>query len=349
MTLRIIWGAKPFFILSGLMCAAAIALALLAAMGRGDTGLAVGLFLLGLGQLAALALWQMDRSAALAHKTAAELKALERRVAILTEVRPPVHAKPHKDISTEPKPEMPAGPAPAAMREEHLDFYLEPVIDLSNGRTAHYRASVMLRMADGMRFGMESVQRGAERAGVKPLLETLTLARALPALRRLQERGRSAMIFAPASAESFAAEEFLSRVEEILDAGDQVAAGVILEVSEAALASLSDAGMAGITRLADRGVSFCLANASAQGPVPATLASLGFRFVMMEANLLGGSDPDMFAHACMDAGIEIIAAHVDTREQLSRLQGYTSLGHGTVFAPPRLVRDMRQSEGSVAA
>lgn len=349
--MRINWGTQSLSILAGVLCVAAIGAVLLAAaMGRSDILLIAAIFMLGLAQLAGLMLGRADNRDAALRTMAADLNALERRVGILTEIRVPVKAPaPQGEVPVASGAGLPDAPAPSETPTDQLDFYLEPMVDLSSGRTAHYRASIMLRMADGMRIGMESVQRGAERAGVRPLLETLTLARALPALRRLQERGRSAMIFAPASAASFASEDFLARVEEILDAGSQIAASIVLDVNEAALAELSEEGMQGVTRLAERGVNFCLSGASGYGPVPGTLATLGFRFVMVEADLLKGDGFNDFAQGCLDAGLEVVAAHVDTREQLSQLQGYTSLGFGTLFAPPRLVRDMRGHDGAVAA
>lgn len=322
---------------------AAMGLALAAAMtGRSDMLLVAAISAAGLAQLAILALARPDNRDVLIRKLFADFVALDRRVTALAET----HPAPPQDESELSEAEAEESPDPP---QEQLDFYLEPVVDLSSGRTAHYRASVMLRMGDGMSFGMESVQAGADRAGVRPLLETLTLARALPALRRLKERGRNAMIFTPASADSFASEDYLTRVEEILEAGDGIADAVVLEMSAAALAALSPEGMQGVTRLADRGVHFCLSGARSQGPDPATLASIGFRFVMVDAYLLARSDYEDFAQACVYAGIEIIAAEVDERDVLGQLRGHTSLGFGAVFAPPRLVRDLRESENAAAA
>jgi EAL domain-containing protein (putative c-di-GMP-specific phosphodiesterase class I) len=349
--LRITRGTEPLFILASVMCVLAIGIALVATlMGSSDRLVIAAIFAAGLAQLAILALARRDNRDVVIRKLLADLAALDRRVAILTEVRVPVKMKPEP----EEKVLLPQlGPAQAIdqpqIAQEQLDFYLEPVVDLSSGRTAHYRASVMLRMADGVSFGMDSVQAGADRAGVRPLLETLTLARALPALRRLKERGRGAMIFTPASAGSFASEDFLARVEDILEAGEGIADAVVLDMSEVALAELSAEGMQGVTRLADKGIHFCLSGASSYGPDPATLASIGFRFVMVEAHLLARSDYDEFAQACGYAGIEIIAAHVDTRDVLAQLRGHTSLGFGELFAPPRLVRELRDSQDAAAA
>jgi EAL domain-containing protein (putative c-di-GMP-specific phosphodiesterase class I) len=336
--------------MAGIMCVAAIGMALTAAMmGRSDMLLVTAVFTAALAQLVILALARSDGRDVAIRKLLSDFAALDRRVAILTEVRlPPAQSEPEAEAEL-PEAEMAPSPDLPQMPQEQLDFYLEPVVDLSSGRTAHYRASVMLRMPDGTSFGMDSVLVGADRAGVRPLLESLTLARALPALRRLKDRGRSAMIFTPASADSFASEEFLTRVEDILEAGEGIAEGVVLDMSEVALSELSSEGMQGVTRLADRGVNFCLSGASCHGPDPATLASIGFRFVMVEAHMLARSEYDEFAQGCGYAGIEIIAANVDTRDALALLRGHTSLGFGELFAPPRLVRDMRDSENAVAA
>jgi EAL domain-containing protein (putative c-di-GMP-specific phosphodiesterase class I) len=333
------------------MCAAAIGLALAAAlMGRSDLLLIIAVFASALAQLAILALARPDGREVVIRKLLADFAVLDHRVANLSEMQLTAQPQAQPELQGElPEPEADPSTTLPQLPQEQLDFYLEPVIDLSSGRTAHYRASVMLRMPDGTRFGMESVQAGADRAGVRPLLESLTLARALPALRRLKDRGRSAMIFTPASADSFASEEFLARVEDVLQAGDGIAEGVVLELTETALAELSSEGMQGLTRLSDSGVKFCLSQASSHGPDPATLANIGFRFVMVEAQLLARRDYDEFAQACGYAGIEIIAASVDARESLALLRGHTTMGFGALFAPPRLVRDLRESENAAAA
>ena len=59
-------------------------------------------------------------------------------------------------------------PHPSAGRrfeEERFDLYLEPIVQIEDGSTRHYRASLSLRMADGTRVGMDTIQHQATRAG----------------------------------------------------------------------------------------------------------------------------------------------------------------------------------------
>ncbi len=322
---------------------AAIVLALAAAaMGHTDMILIAAVFTLGLAQLVFMASADTEFSSQMMR----EIKQLRDRVAHL-EVMP---LQLPETLSNSPSRSAPsAADARMAARMENtaapglfteqLDFYLEPVIDLGSGRTAHYRASLMMRMPGGVRFGMDSVRRGAERAGVGAQLEALNLARALPVLSKLRERGRDASIFVPVTADSLADVSFMDRVLELAGMQNEMISRVVLDVDAANLSGLDSEPMRGLQRLAGMGFGFCLSGLrDGQGPQPALLEKLGFCFLAVDAKLIDAGVFANYIRACREMGIEVIAAQVDDADMLIGLPDKASLGFGSLFAQPRLVR-----------
>lgn len=337
---------RPLVVVVGLICIAAIGLALAAAaIGRSEFILIAAVFAMGLAQLVSMTQSREGQHTRKIRKLEARVLSLEKQLAA---GEPGEAKKAEQDADDLPSGSRVAPPSPS--KADNLDFYLEPIIDLSSGRTAHYRASVSLRLADGARFGMDSVKQGAERAGVGSMFELLAFVRAVPVLQRLKSRGRSVSIFAPASAASFANPKFMQRIGNLLSSEPEIAAGLVIEVSESEMARLSDEGMRGLAKLADQGICFCLSGTKGRGPEVATLADLGFRYVIMDARLIESGMGKDFVAGCRQNGIEIIAGQVDERDMLLGLPDRATFGFGPLFAAPRLVRPSQdEATGKAAA
>src|SRR5262245_30791438 len=190
-----------------------------------------------------------------------------------------------------------AAPAPAqrspagaqTLEEERFDLYLEPIVQIEDGSTRHYRGSLSLRMTDGTRVGMETIQHQATKAGLMPMLDILTVTRVLPVLRRLMQRQRGIGIFCTASAASLADHDFIQKLNSLISDNSDLAKGLIIEVKQQALAELSKEGQEGLARLAELGVTFCLGDADGHGADVQTLSHLGFHYVTMDVMTLANS------------------------------------------------------------
>ncbi|HKR24110.1 MAG TPA: EAL domain-containing protein [Allosphingosinicella sp.] len=254
-----------------------------------------------------------------------------------------------------PKMAEPAAAVPQ-FQEERFDLYLEPVVQIEDGSTRHYRASLSLRMTDGTRVGMETIQHQAVKAGLMPMLDILTVSRVMPVLRKLMQRQRGVGIFCTASAASLADAEFIARLDKVIADNTDIARGLVVEIRQQSLADLSPSGQEGLTKLAERGVTFCLGDANGQGPDVQTLSDLGFQFVALDIMTLANANTsraeevlNAFTRDAQLQGQQVIAANVSTRTELAAITGRATLGYGTLFSPPRLVRHEVTAEPASAA
>ena len=234
----------------------------------------------------------------------------------------------------------PEPPSPDAenKRETAMDLFLEPVIAMAPDQMNHYRASLAMRMADGGRVDMSLMKQGAEAAGMGPMLEFLTLKRALEVARLMRERGREACVFCRVSAASFASADFISRASAQMQQQPEDAGLIIFEIAEAGLADLTDEGMNGLAQLTELGSRFCLAEARGRGAGPAILLGLGIQYVSLDTALLLSGEAATYIDDCRRAGLMIIGAQVQTAEAAEAIHSVVDYAYGPHFAEPRMVR-----------
>jgi cyclic-di-GMP phosphodiesterase, flagellum assembly factor TipF len=271
---------------------------------------------------------------------------------------PPARVSPHvaRTSSHQATAQRPPTNGSAHFEEERFDLYLEPIVQIEDGSTRHYRGSLSLRMSDGTRVGMETIQHQATKAGLMPMLDILTVTRVLPVLRRLMQRQRGVGIFCTASPASLADQDFISKLNGLISDNSDLAKGLIIEVKQHALAELSKEGQEGLAKLAEHGVTFCLGDADGHGPDVQTLSDLGFHYIAMDVMTLANSSSKQaeekliaFTRDASFHGLEVIAGNVSTRTELAAVSAKASLGFGSLFSPPRLVRAEIATSSAAAA
>jgi cyclic-di-GMP phosphodiesterase TipF (flagellum assembly factor) len=240
--------------------------------------------------------------------------------------------------------------------EERFDLYLEPIVQIEDGATRHYRGSLSLRMPDGTRVGMETIQHQATKAGLMPMLDYLTVTRVFPVLRKLMQRQRGVGIFCTVSAAALADHDFINKLLTLISQNAELAKGLVLEIKQPTLAGLSPEGQASLARLAEQGVTFCLGDVDGHAPGALSLSDLGFHYVAVDimtlANASSKQAEETLGNFTRDAafhGLEVIAANVSTRTELAAVTARASLGYGGLFSPPRLVRHEIGSNAAAAA
>jgi hypothetical protein len=92
-------------------------------------------------------------------------------------------------------------PAPRTASPEHrLELYLEPLVNLATGQTAHYRAAIVLEAEDGRHVPYQELSRQLREHRLRPSLDLRCLARALPLTRKLAIKRNSAACSPPRKA-----------------------------------------------------------------------------------------------------------------------------------------------------
>ena len=265
-----------------------------------------------------------------------QIAALERTVAALAAQLQTDGTATSRRRST---PSAGAGPPGEPERDDDeagdLALYLQPIVRLASRQTCYYRAS---------------------HGPAGPGSETRFIAQVVAVLRHLERRDRAVGIFCPLAAAAFADARFLRRLVNDLRRNHDVAGKLVIEISQADLARLSQAGMQGLAWLAELGATFSLAQASPAGPDLAALRDLGFQFVDLDLEALANTETERRAALSALAGaadrhqLTLMAGPISRSGDVAWLQPAVSLGHGPHFARPRRVRaDFGDGEAARAA
>ena len=228
-----------------------------------------------------------------------------------------------------------------------LDLHLEPIVELAGSSTVYYRSSLALTRHDGGRLGPSLLSLSAGQSGFASALDLALFRRVGPVIRHLKGRRRRPGVFCPLSPQSFADQGVLDELVAFLKANED-AAGLVIEISQAGLGALSPAGMEGLARLAEIKATLSWSEVRLDGPDPATLALLGFRFFDLDVPWLASAhgwdafdeDGDVccLARRAEAAGLTVIAANVAASHELEGVRSFARLARGPLFSPPRIVR-----------
>ena len=230
-----------------------------------------------------------------------------------------------------------------AMKREHFNFLLEPVIDLTTNATAHYRVRFSITAANGIEIDYAKLTLNADRGSLRPTLDSHVVNQAIPLLRRLRAKHPAMRMFIPMGAATLVSENALALITQMLaDAGD-VAKGVVFELTHDTLAGLTEAGISGLAAIARMGATLALTEASISGLDLASLRHLGVKFIGIAARSIEsgvGLSPAWldFVQAARGMQFQILLTDVDNSAQAASASQIARLVAGHFFAPPRRVK-----------
>jgi EAL domain-containing protein (putative c-di-GMP-specific phosphodiesterase class I) len=215
-----------------------------------------------------------------------------------------------------------------AMKREHFNFLLEPVIDLSTNATAHYRVRFSITAANG---------------SLRPTLDSHVVNQAIPLLRRLRAKHPAMRMFIPMGAATLISESALALITQMLSEAGDVAKGVVFELTHDTLARLNEAGISGLAAIARMGATLALTEASMTGLELASLRHLGVKFIGIAARSIesgSGLSPAWldFVQAARGQQFQILLTDVDNSAQAASASQIARLVAGHFFAPPRRVK-----------
>ncbi len=237
---------------------------------------------------------------------------------------------------------------PEYIQDKHLTLFLEPIIDIQEMGTAFYRAELAFRNDLGDQIRLTEIADQIDKDGYSGVMDMKLFARLGPVIERLATRGKLLGVICPVSRQSFGNHDFLEELTRYLQEYPELARVLVIEISQADLAQLSEDGMAGLAFLAQIGATFCLGGAGLESPDLSTLASLGFRLLdvdyheNMERYKLSGFGSNGLAvqlrKDATKASMNIIGSGLQRKSQKDILNNLIDFGRGPLFSPPRPVR-----------
>ncbi|MBC8038459.1 MAG: EAL domain-containing protein [Rhizobiales bacterium] len=266
-----------------------------------------------------------------------------------------------RDIANSPKPASEtrhdAAPEPATQPKEaatgdRLDFLLEPVVELSTGATAHYRARVNMVGIEGAEVSHEEMMRKADAGGVRAALDIHIVKLALPVLRRLRNKHPAMCLLIPLGVATLKTEQDVTRLMRVMEDDTETARGIVFDIAHSDLAGLDAGGIEGLARLGRLGIKMALSQVSIAGLDLASLRQLGVRFLDIDAaglNTRLETAPAWveFAQFARAMQFRIIGGGIVSADQAETASHIARFGYGPYFAPPRRVRaDAGQAAGA---
>jgi EAL domain-containing protein (putative c-di-GMP-specific phosphodiesterase class I) len=226
---------------------------------------------------------------------------------------------------------------------EALNLALEPIVDLYTSNTAHYRMVLGMTNEQGQAVAHDVFVHHAERLGMRDALDQHVIEQSLALLSQLRQRDQALCIFVPVGAVTLANAVAVQNILAHLRSLPELAQGLIVDISHAVLASLSDSSLEGLATLARAGVALSLSQASISGVDLGSLNRLNVRYVSLAASSVGvggvvSAGLPGFIQSARALRIQIIISQVgDPRhvQGLSRIARYAS---GPAFALPRKLK-----------
>ncbi len=235
----------------------------------------------------------------------------------------------------------------AAVEENRIDIYLQPMVTLPQRKVRYYEAVTRLRDEKDQILVAEDFIGIAEAAGLIGRIDNMVMLRCVQVLRRLMVRNKDVGIFCNVSATTLGNSASFAQCLDFLEANRALAPSFVLEFKQSTFRKLGPAETDHLAALAQRGYRFSIDHVTDLRIEPRDLAERGVRFIKVPASLLldpkqmSASDihPSDMSDLLGRFGIDLIAERIEGERAVVDLLDYdVRFGQGFLFAPPRPLR-----------
>lgn len=244
----------------------------------------------------------------------------------------------------------------AALAENRVDLYLQPIVSLPQRRTVFYESFSRLRDDSGRVMMPAEYLAVAEPEGLVAAIDNLLLFRCVQIVRRLAKQDRKVGIFCNISLASLSDEQFFPQFLDFLSANKDMAGALIFELGQSAFSRRGAVEARHMARLADLGFRFSLDKVNDLDLDYQDLARADVKFIKVGAQMLLDqleetdgrlvikSLPDLhasdFSRLTRRYGVEIIVEKVESERQIVDILDLDlAFGQGHLFGEPRAIRD----------
>jgi cyclic-di-GMP phosphodiesterase TipF (flagellum assembly factor) len=235
----------------------------------------------------------------------------------------------------------------AAVEENRVDIYLQPMVTLPQRKVRFYEAVTRLRDDKDQVLAADDFIGVAEAAGLIGRIDHMVMLRCVQVLRRLMVRNKDVGIFCNVAAATLGNSATFAQCLDFLEANRALAPSFVLEFKQATFRNLGPTESENLAALAQRGYRFSIDHVTDLRIEPRELADRGVRFIKVPAALLldqrqsSASDihPSDLSDLLGRFGIDLIAERIEGERAVVDLLDYdVRFGQGFLFAPPRPLR-----------
>ncbi len=236
-----------------------------------------------------------------------------------------------------------------AIANDQFELFLQPIVSLPQRKTRLYETSLRPLDAAGNAMPGYDLHDIAARSGLAARLDRGMATRVLRLIRVFRQRGREATIICSLTAAGLADAETAAMLRRFASEEAELAASLILALSQSALGTLSPIEVAMLDDLARAGIRIAMMETRDLRLNPQELSDRGIRYVKIaSARLLeaaSGEGAGLEIHVAdlggllARHGISLIADGVASEQTvLDMLDFVIPLAQGDLFSPPRQVR-----------
>src|SRR5689334_20576073 len=234
----------------------------------------------------------------------------------------------------------------AAIDENRIDIYLQPLVTLPQRKVRYYEAVTRLRDDKEQVLAAEDFIGVAETAGLIGRIDHMVMLRCVQVLRRLMVRNKEVGVFCNVAASTLSNTTTFAQCLDFLDANRALAPSFVLEFKQTTIRNLGPTETEHLAALAQRGYRFSIDHVTDLRFEPRELADRGVRFIKVPATLLldpkqnsGDIHPSDLSDLLGRFGIDLIAEKIEGERAVVDLLDYdVRFGQGFLFAPPRPLR-----------
>ena len=235
----------------------------------------------------------------------------------------------------------------AALEENRVDIYLQPMVTLPQRKVRFYEAVTRLRDDKDQMLAADDFIAVAESAGLIGRIDHMVMLRCVQVLRRLMVRNKEVGVFCNVAAATLGNPTVFAQCLDFLEANRALAPSFVLEFKQATFRNLGPVETEHLAALAQRGYRFSIDHVTDLRIEPRELADHGVRFIKVPASLLldtrQSSTSDIHPSDLSDLlgrfGIDLIAERIEGERAVVDLLDYdVRFGQGFLFAPPRPLR-----------
>ena len=232
----------------------------------------------------------------------------------------------------------------AAIEDNRLDVYLQPMVTLPQRKVRFYEAVTRLRDEKDRVLAAEDFMPFVEATGLIGRIDHAVLLRCVQVLRRLMVRNKDVGIFCNMAATTLGNPTTFASCLDFLEANRALAPSFVIEFKQAVFRNLGPTESEHLAALAQRGYRFSIDHVTDLRIEPRELADRGVRFIKVPAALLldpkASSATDIHPSDLSDLlgrfGIDLIAERIEGERAVVDLLDFdVRFGQGFLFAPPR--------------
>jgi cyclic-di-GMP phosphodiesterase TipF (flagellum assembly factor) len=236
----------------------------------------------------------------------------------------------------------------AALEENRVDLYLQPIVSLPQRKLRYYEALSRLRAEDGAVIMPAQYMKVAAPAGLMSVVDNLLLFRCVQIVRRLTTKHKEIGVFCNISGDTLADTEFFPQFLEYMHHNRDLAPHIIFEFSQGAVMKAGPQGDSNLMYLSNLGFALSMDHVETLALDFARLKGLGFRHLKVRAQTLtrgmAGAHAQVaaedFKNLLSRHGLNLIAEHVEDEKTVVQLLDYSvDFAQGYLFGEPRAVRD----------